>query len=332
MANVRRVLASGLTRNGLVPYSEIDITDSVVAADIVAGTITADKINASADIELSKLEPGTDGQVISQDSGVPVWADVSDLPPTPATARPAGEMMWFAGAAAPSGWLVADGTSYLRATYADLFTAIGVLHGSADGTHFNVPNLVGKSARGSAANGSNVGGTGGSDSATLITANLPSHTHSFSATSSSDSAGTPSGTLSIAATSAGTPAGSVSGTAATHTHTIAHDHGMVLGVDAAGSSIGFGATATGGAIVGGSGASNPIKLFNGSSGASGALALSASFTGSALGTHGHSGSTFTGDALSGHTHTLSGTTGAAGSATSVDITPAHVKLLPCIKT
>src|SRR5207344_444135 len=207
MTNTRRVLASGLVRQGLIPYEELDVANSIVAADIVNGTLTDAEFNASAALDVSKLDVGSNGQVLAVDSGVAVWSDVSDLPPTPATARPAGEVAWFAGATAPSGWLVADGTSYLRADYADLFDYIGTLHGAVDGTHFSVPNLVGKHMRGAAADGSNVGGTGGSDSATLVAGNLPAHTHSVSIVSAATSAGTPSGA--IDSISGGTPAGSI---------------------------------------------------------------------------------------------------------------------------
>jgi microcystin-dependent protein len=43
----------------------------------------------------------------------------------------------------PTGYLECDGASLLRASYADLFTAIGVAYGNADGTHFNVPDYRG---------------------------------------------------------------------------------------------------------------------------------------------------------------------------------------------
>ena len=60
---------------------------------------------------------------------------------------PAGAMMEYAGAAAPSGWLLCDGNSYLRADYNDLFTALGggsSPWGLPDGTHFNVPDMRGR--------------------------------------------------------------------------------------------------------------------------------------------------------------------------------------------
>jgi microcystin-dependent protein len=69
---------------------------------------------------------------------------------TPAEQIPTGSMMPFAGAAAalPTGWLICDGASLLRASYPALFTVIGTAHGAADGTHFNVPDLRGRFLRG----------------------------------------------------------------------------------------------------------------------------------------------------------------------------------------
>jgi microcystin-dependent protein len=56
--------------------------------------------------------------------------------------------MMYASTAVPSGFLVCDGASYLRTTYAALFAIIGTTFGSADGTHFNVPDMRGEFARG----------------------------------------------------------------------------------------------------------------------------------------------------------------------------------------
>lgn len=50
---------------------------------------------------------------------------------------------------APVGWLNCDGASVLRATYLTLFNLIGTTFGSVDGTHFNVPDLRGRSPIGS---------------------------------------------------------------------------------------------------------------------------------------------------------------------------------------
>lgn len=61
---------------------------------------------------------------------------------------PTGAVTAFAGSSTPTGYLLADGTSYLRATYPKLFAVIGTTYGSVDGTHFNVPNLQGAFIRG----------------------------------------------------------------------------------------------------------------------------------------------------------------------------------------
>lgn len=61
---------------------------------------------------------------------------------------PSGAILAYGGASAPSGYLLCDGASVLRATYPALFTAIGVAYGTVDGTHFNVPDLRGQFLRG----------------------------------------------------------------------------------------------------------------------------------------------------------------------------------------
>lgn len=56
-------------------------------------------------------------------------------------AMPAGAVIPFAGSAAPTGFLLCDGSSKVRADFTDLFTAIGTTFGNADGSHFNLPDL-----------------------------------------------------------------------------------------------------------------------------------------------------------------------------------------------
>ena len=57
---------------------------------------------------------------------------------------PAGAIVQYGGASAPTGWLLCDGSSVLRSTYAALFTAISTAYGSVDGTHFTLPDLRGR--------------------------------------------------------------------------------------------------------------------------------------------------------------------------------------------
>jgi microcystin-dependent protein len=116
---------------------------------------------------------------------------------------PIGTIADFAGTSAPSLWLLCYGQAVSRTTYAALFVAIGTTYGAGDGsTTFNLPDLRGRVVAGqddmggSSANrltdqsggldGDTLGATGGSETHTLTDAQMPEHTHTFSATTSSD--------------------------------------------------------------------------------------------------------------------------------------------------
>ena len=56
---------------------------------------------------------------------------------------PVGTLIDYAGSTAPTGYLVCDGSAVSRTTYADLFSVIGTLYGTGDGsTTFSLPNLI----------------------------------------------------------------------------------------------------------------------------------------------------------------------------------------------
>ena len=111
-----------------------------------------------------------------------------------AISSPAGTVNTFAGSTAPTGWLLCAGQAVSRTTYADLFAAISTTYGTGDGsTTFNLPDLRGRTVAGvdnmggSAANritsggsgitGTTLGAAGGTETHTLTTAQMPSHTH-----------------------------------------------------------------------------------------------------------------------------------------------------------
>lgn len=98
---------------------------------------------------------------------------------------PPGVMMDYAGTAAPSEWLLCDGSARSRTTYASLFAAIGTRFGAGDGsTTFNLPDARGRVTAGVDGSAgrmpaaiSDLGESGGADDYRLTTAEMPAHRH-----------------------------------------------------------------------------------------------------------------------------------------------------------
>lgn len=88
-----------------------------------------------------------------------------------------GDIKPSAAAAAQDGWLSCDGSAVSRATYPNLFSAIGETWGPGDGvTTFNLPDFRGRALIGF--DGAHpLATTGGADEATLGVNQLPAHNH-----------------------------------------------------------------------------------------------------------------------------------------------------------
>lgn len=123
----------------------------------------------------------------------------------PPQALPIGAVIDYAGSTAPSFWLFAYGQNVSRTTYAALFAAISTTYGVGDGsTTFTLPDLRGRVVAGKddmggtsanrltdqtdGLNGDTLGDTGGSETHTLTSAQMPAHTHT--GTTASDGAHT----------------------------------------------------------------------------------------------------------------------------------------------
>lgn len=105
-----------------------------------------------------------------------------------------GQVFDYAGTTAPTQSLFCYGQAVSRTTYAALFAVIGDTYGVGDGsTTFNIPDLRGRVVAGQddmggssanrltavtgSLNGDTLGATGGAETHTLTTAQLPSHSH-----------------------------------------------------------------------------------------------------------------------------------------------------------
>ena len=97
---------------------------------------------------------------------------------------PVGSTIPFAAAAAPTGWLLCNGSTVSRTTYAALFAVIGVTWGVGDGsTTFAIPDLQGRTAIGSGAGtgltARTLAGSGGTETHVLTLAEMAAHTHTY---------------------------------------------------------------------------------------------------------------------------------------------------------
>lgn len=80
--------------------------------------------------------------------------------------NPVGSLQAFAGASAPTGWLLCDGSQQAISTYPELYSVLGTTYGAltngsggAGSTHFRVPDLRGRIPLG-AGSGTQNGGSG----------------------------------------------------------------------------------------------------------------------------------------------------------------------------
>jgi len=88
---------------------------------------------------------------------------------------PVGSVQAFAGATAPTGWLLCDGTEYNQSAYTALFAVIGQTYGGAAGK-FRVPDMGGRVIVGK--NGTYaLNASGGATTHTLSASEIPAHSH-----------------------------------------------------------------------------------------------------------------------------------------------------------
>ena len=177
-------------------------TNAVQATNLAANSVTSSALqNDSVDANKIAGNAVTQAAVASNAIGTDQIADgaVNSTKLASGIAFVAGMVMPFAGAAAPTGWLLAYGQAASRSTYSSLFTAIGTTYGSGDGSStFNLPDLRGRVAAGkdnmggSAASritssqsnsddpitGATLGDTGGDEVQGLLEGHLAAHSHS----------------------------------------------------------------------------------------------------------------------------------------------------------
>jgi microcystin-dependent protein len=139
-------------------------------SDTSANWATANPILA-----LGEMGYATDTKVLKIGDGVTAWNASGG--PSPLSV-PAGVISQFAGAAAPSGYLLCQGQTLSTTTYSNLFSAIGYTYGGG-GADFKVPDLQSRIpvGKGPDTEFDALGETGGAKTVAITEAQMPVHTH-----------------------------------------------------------------------------------------------------------------------------------------------------------
>lgn len=116
-----------------------------------------------------------------------------------------GEIRLFGFSRIPQGWKACDGSLLSIAQYDVLFTLLGTTYGGDGQTSFALPDLRGRvpvhQGAGPGLSPRVMGQAGGTEQVTLISPQLPAHTHTLQVTASSASATVPASTLQLGALS-----------------------------------------------------------------------------------------------------------------------------------
>jgi len=98
---------------------------------------------------------------------------------------PVGSLIAYAGATAPEGWLLCNGQTPSRTTYANLFAVLGTTYGAGDGSTFGLPDPMGRAiigvGTGSGLTARTLAAKSGAESVIIASGNLPTHQHTLSA-------------------------------------------------------------------------------------------------------------------------------------------------------
>ncbi|AGC41676.1 phage tail collar domain-containing protein [Myxococcus stipitatus DSM 14675] len=117
-----------------------------------------------------------------------------------------GEIRIFAGNFAPQGWALCEGQILSIAQNQALFAILGTTYGGNGQTTFALPDLRGRypmqSGQGPGLSPRALGEQGGVETVTLISTQMPAHTHSLNVSSQDGDTETPVGTVLAADTEA----------------------------------------------------------------------------------------------------------------------------------
>lgn len=201
------------TINDLVAelFQEPGASARIATVTSLSGTYALTDITGSAKIVMNSDVQVTTGDrvlLLKQGNAFTLVARLSGSQST--GFAPIGTILNYGGTTAPTGWLLCTGQAVSRTAYPQLFAVLGTTYGAGDGSStFNLPNLQNRFPLGPGSR--NPGDTGGAETVTLTTAQMPNHSHT-----------TPS-----------------------HTHTLSHTHSIPRAANSVTVASGTGATVAG---------------------------------------------------------------------------------------
>jgi microcystin-dependent protein len=104
-----------------------------------------------------------------------------------------GEIRLFSGNFAPVGWALCDGRLLQISNNEVLYSLLGTMYGGDGQTNFGLPDLRGRVPIHPAPGSYTVGQLGGSESVTLTSQNMPTHSHSANTHPGNGTASDPTG-------------------------------------------------------------------------------------------------------------------------------------------
>jgi len=131
------------------------------------------------------------------------------------------EIRIFAGNFAPTGWALCDGQLMPISQNTALFSLLGTTYGGDGKSTFGLPNLQGQGpmfwGQGPGLSNRDIGESGGSQNVTLLTSEIPAHTHQVQATAVAGTTSSPTDGIWAVAGSRRAPTSLYSTTAAAGT-------------------------------------------------------------------------------------------------------------------
>jgi microcystin-dependent protein len=141
---------TGITADAMEDFIDASIVSGVVngSGDLILTSHGGDDTNAGHVVG-AKGDTGSTGATGSNGTNGTNGLD----------GNPAGSILMFGAASAPTGYHLCDGAAISRTTFATLFGVIGTTFGVGDGsTTFNVPNMAGRYPRQDTAHLATTGG------------------------------------------------------------------------------------------------------------------------------------------------------------------------------